>query len=336
MLHLLRPPIRIRNGGAIVRISDDLRKCVVFFATKNTKGTISYGGTGFLVHAKVDKGVVPYIVTARHVAQHLDLDFFIRANLNTGEAREIPVEVVEWVYPDDKTVDLAVTPFSFSAREYDHSYYGLDDIYPPSDMVMCGDEIAIVGLFRLHKGTNRNIAIVHSGHVATLADEQERIPLKRGCSSPIIRVVAHLVEAQTLNGLSGSPVFVQCYIKLVNSRATRAKWGVDPLTCGEIKLFGIYQGAWDAEPGEILAADRGLDGSTRVPVGMGLVVPAEKLIELINNCKQAHADKGYIVKLEEHPAVMDSGFGLAEESVTHKEDFTALLNAAVRKPQPKN
>jgi hypothetical protein len=48
-------------------------------------------------------------------------------------------------------------------------------------------------------------------------------------------------------------------------------------------LFGLYAGSWDGEPGEILAADRNLSGGKRVPVGMGLVVPADKIIELIRD-----------------------------------------------------
>jgi len=70
---------------------------------------------------------VPYLVTAKHVAQRLDADFVIRANLNTGEAKEIEIETTEWFYPEDPTVDLAIAPAVLPGREYDHYYFPIDD-----------------------------------------------------------------------------------------------------------------------------------------------------------------------------------------------------------------
>jgi len=45
---------RAQNGSALVRISEDLRKCVVFFGVPASKGGIEYGGTGFLVHTPIE------------------------------------------------------------------------------------------------------------------------------------------------------------------------------------------------------------------------------------------------------------------------------------------
>ena len=102
-------------------------------------------------------------------------------------------------------------------------------------------------------------------------EEDERIPIKYNDSTK--HVNAYLVEAQTLEGLSGAPVFVD--------RTTRVK-----LSSGEIikasawtSLLGIWQAAWDAPPTEILGAGR--PSGTRVPVGMGLVVPAYRIIEVL-------------------------------------------------------
>jgi hypothetical protein len=76
---------------------------------------------------------------------------------------------------------------------------------------------------------------------------------------------AALVEAQTLEGLSGSPVFTR----------KGEKWA--------LFLLGIYQSAWDGRPGEVLEKDRNLSGKGfRVPVGMGTVVPAWKIIDILD------------------------------------------------------
>jgi hypothetical protein len=303
MLHLLGPSQRAQNGSALVRISEDLRKCVVFFGRPTLKG-VGYGGTGFLVQTRLANSgnVVPYLVTAKHVAQRLNVDFVIRANLKTGEAKEIKIETMEWFYPEDLTVDLAIAPYVLSGREYDHYYFPIDDAPQPIERVMCGDPIAIVGLFRLHKGNNRNIAIVHSGHVAALADKNEPIRSKDKRTGQEIKTVVHLAEAQTLEGLSGSPVFVQGFVHFSD---VSLPGKTHPVAYGAGKLFGIWQGSWDNEPGVILAEDRDFDEKIRVPVGMGLVTPAEELIKLISNHKASHAAKGWTA-LDDQAAVMDS------------------------------
>jgi hypothetical protein len=46
-------------------------------------------------------------------------------------------------------------------------------------------------------------------------------------------------------------------------------------------VLGIYVGAWDGSPGEILSKERSFSGNVRVPVGIGIVVPAQRIVELI-------------------------------------------------------
>ena len=144
--------------------------------------------------------------------------------------------------------------------------------------VSCGDPVSIVGLFRLHYGKKRNIPIVHSGNVATLADGNERVPLMDRRTREIVEAESYLVEAQTLDGLSGSPVFIHRIVGLDEKGQT----GI----IAAAKLFGVYQGSWDREPGRILAEDRNLKGGERVPVGMGIVVPIHRALELIEENEQ--------------------------------------------------
>ena len=46
-----------------------------------------------------------------------------------------------------------------------------------------------------------------------------------------------------------------------------------------VKLLGLWQGAWEASPDEVLAAQTRED--VRVPVGIGVVVPQEKILEVL-------------------------------------------------------
>jgi hypothetical protein len=66
--------------------------------------------------------------------------------------------------------------------------------------VSLGDEVFIVGLFRHHHGTRKNIPIVRVGNLAALTEE--KVATKLGLLD------AYLIEARSIGGLSGSPVFL--------------------------------------------------------------------------------------------------------------------------------
>jgi hypothetical protein len=279
-----------------VRISEDARQHVVFFGIASPpKGEIAYGGTGFLVGIQGRDGQPhPYIVTCRHVAKALEAagGFVIRANLNGGGSHSLAVEESEWAYHPDPSVDLAAAIFWLDGRVFDHAFFDIEKSMARAgehgSLVRCGDIASIVGLFRLHHGKQRNIAIVHTGHVAALPDPNEPLPSRDRLTGAVIETEGYLVEAQTLEGLSGSPVFVRQTANLSNIpmpdgriAEIRADDGSTLTLFAGVRFLGIYQGAWDGEPGEILAADRNLRGGLRVPVGMGIVVPGEKIIELL-------------------------------------------------------
>jgi hypothetical protein len=90
---------------------------------------------------------------------------------------------------------------------------------------------------------------------------------------------AYLVETQSLAGLSGSPVFIAQLMDM----DVRTPEGNKPVAFAGIKMLGVYVGSWDGDPDEVLKKDRRLDDGTKVPVGMGIVVPVDHLIELIRD-----------------------------------------------------
>ena len=109
---------------------------------------------------------------------------------------------------------------------------------------------------------------------------------------------------------------------------------------GTVRLLGVYQGAWDSHPGEILAADRNLKGDVRVPVGMGVVIPIGRVVETIKGDERL---KNFREEAKQHActeraAKMDDAFSSSpsteEGPVSNpndREDFTSLLNAAAKK-----
>jgi hypothetical protein len=347
MNYLLRPRLCSQNGGLRVAVSEDARKCVVFFgllippkkgADSTKPNEIQYSGTGFVVsHHDNDGYRSDYLVTCRHVAKHLEDDFFIRMNTVAGGAEQIPIENAEWQYHPDSSVDIAATVIGIDGLHFDHRALPLTKA-ATRDRIFCGQRIHIAGLFRLHYGEKRNIPIVHTGHIAALADPREKVAIKDRVSGKQILAESHIVEAQTLEGLSGSPVFVQEYYPW----QTKDDLGGDTTIAafGNMTLLGVYQAAWDALPGAILAEDRNLSGSQRVPVGMGIVVPIERVIELIegNDMMKKWRENKKEEKRSENAATMDSGFSAPpanDANPTHLEDFTRLVDVAARK-KPKD
>jgi len=262
-----------------MRIHTDAQKCVVFFGVAPPGGDVRYAGTGFFVGIREAGLYFTYLVTARHVAQGLEAagDFFVRTNRLNGEAHSIPVHRAEWQYHPDPTVDVAAIKFSFDANICDVVCYDLRQTVK-RDTISCGDEAYLVGLFRLHPGASRHTPLVHTGTIAAVADSRERIPINDKFTGQIILVDGHLVEAQTLEGLSGAPAFIRQSASLAGFDAD----GVMPIAFGSVRLFGLYQGSWDGQPLSVLAEDRKID-HRRVPVGMGIVVPGEMILELIND-----------------------------------------------------
>jgi hypothetical protein len=181
----------------------------------------------------------------------------------------------------DSTVDVAVMPAYLNPADWDVAYYELADRVQPTSTphrVMAGDDICIVGLFHWHSGRDRNVPIVHSGTIALLPDPNERVLVWNRASRILEKAEVYLVEAQTFEGLSGAPVFHREPVAL---RMFPKHNGGPVMEVTGAQLLGVYSGAWEGEPSEGLAADRKLAPGTRIPAGMGLVVPAERIIETI-------------------------------------------------------
>jgi hypothetical protein len=326
LAYRLGPRLAARNGGLTVRLTEDARKCVVFFGVPSPPdGKTPYGGTGCLI--SVDEGGFPfgYVVTNRHVAKRLEGDFKIRVNLKSGGVDELLVERVRWSYHPDPTVDLAATYCAMSNNDFNHLYLPLERIVTDEE-VWVGAHINIVGLFRLHYGEKRNIPIVHTGNIAALADERVRIRVRDRMSGETIDAACHLVEAQTLDGLSGSPIFVHDFVKLKTGPHSSAG------AFGTVRLLGLYQGSWDGEPGAILEADKDYrSGKIRVPIGRGLAVPGGRIRELLMDDPQLKGERLATVDVLKNETaasmdVADSFQSERDENPNHREDFMRLVN----------
>lgn len=345
MRYTLGPATAVRlhpADGFTVRTSENALRMIVFFGRPEPPdGRIAYGGTGFAVVHQEDGYGFGYLVTARHVAENVvpHGDIVVRVNTTDGKSADILIDEIEWSYHPDPTVDVAVTGLNLAPPEFDLSYYNLGDLVIPETSpfrVQCGDPICVVGLFHWHVGTKKNKPIVHSGTVAMLPDETEKLPIKNLTTGKRQDVVAYLIEAQTFDGLSGAPVFQREMISLRNAFGEHN--GGPPIVATGAQLLGVYCGAWEGPPTDELAKARGWSPNTRIPAGMGIVVPATRISEIILGDPRLKKQRDEIneKRRNERAAVMDSasvlsGLPANDENPTHLEDFTRLVGAAARK-----
>ena len=243
-----------------MRLIDNALKSVAFLAGQDPKsGEYKYRATGFFVKHIDDAGGGTYLVTAKHFALQVEgSDFQLRFG---SEKQEVPS--AQWFYHEDEAVDVAVMPYTpaveLGAVRFPTKHF-LTEFKIGTKRIGPGDQVQIVGLYRLRVGEQKNLPVVHTGHIAMMPDPEEPIPVKRWAKP----VEGYLIEAQTLSGLSGSPVYVRRSIKVAATEDT----GVEPLAYGAVFLLGMWIAAWDIN---------------EVPVGMGVVVPAYKILETLNH-----------------------------------------------------
>jgi hypothetical protein len=169
--------------------------------------------------------------------------------------------------------------------------------------------------------------VCHTGHIASLADADEKIPLKAKNSLPPKLVEAYLIEVQTLDGLSGAPAFIHGIGEINNISFPD---GEHPRVFRGVKLFGVYLGSWDGQPGDTLSADRNLSRESKVPVGMGIVAPIDKVFEIIEGNEVLKKIRAR--EIEKHrskgAASADADFPTPPDSAELSQRLKAIMHGA--------
>ncbi len=324
-----------RMPGAM-RFPEDLRRTIVFLGHESDRpghGGISCIGTGFFVYYEN----CMHIVTARHIAAAVaNGPFLIRINTTDGGSRNyLTDEEVRWqVHETDDDVDLAASffPMDFEGCDVKAVQSGMiaDAAVLKSHAVGVGDQAYTVGLFRVLHGKQRNLPVVHTGNIALLPGD-ERIPVVDWDDQSKRRLVeGYLVEGQGLQGLSGAPVFARPTFISPEFHVPGIGGLYARLSRVDLVLLGVWQGAWDAKTDAVLTADRGKE--MRVPVGMGVVVPAAKLIEVLEMPKLKKEREVYLARGEQNVAAsLDAVPPASDANPNHLTDFTRLVDVAARK-----
>lgn len=279
-----RPPYVDRRSGNTIQYSlaprkdinmlvpDEVRQCVVFVGfpdIENGQHVAHFTGTAFIVAIESEAvgNYFHYLVTARHIVEPLaSKQFLVRVNTKDGKSIIVvsEAETQWWVHPSDDSVDVAVIPFTppeqVVYKPIPISRFLSDDVIR-NRSIGTGDEVFMAGLFIPVAGSARNLPIVRMGSVAMMPNEL--VPTQTWGD-----IEAYLIEARSIGGLSGSPAFVRATVKGQH---------------GEFYLLGLMHGHWDIPPSAkndeaVIDSDEyGL-----VNMGIAIVVPAKKILEVLN------------------------------------------------------
>jgi hypothetical protein len=190
-----------------------------------------------------------------------------------------------WCFHPDRTVDIAVMPLDVPSS-FAGSALSVERLFDPEKdpkilaEMGAGDPICVIGLFHLHHGAKANLPIVHSGNVAMLPGD-ELIPVGGKL------VEGYLVQTNAISGCSGSPVFVAPWTGL---NVGKTIIGLSDRAV----LMGIWSSSWKVQQSEIVAVRTDEDDlqRTAAPLGIGVVVPVKKLLDILasEQLRQAYSD----------------------------------------------
>jgi hypothetical protein len=256
-----------------MQIDDHIRKCVVFLGLKLADGTFRAAGSAFIFGEPVDSGGVRNVclVTARHVIENIKAlaltEIWVRINLKSGNAEWRPSTVSQWYLAPERAVDLAFIDANVDA-DWDHLVFpttlAASANVIGAQQIGIGEEVFIVGLFSHHFGNARNIPIVRLGNIAAMTEE--RVQTRLGPMD------AYLIEARSIGGLSGSPVFVNPG----PLRSTPTGVSLNNSQRGPF-LLGVVHGHYDAELNIEPADPKAGLSVEKINMGIAIVTPIHVL-----------------------------------------------------------
>lgn len=276
------------SPGFHMRIPDEIQSTVVFigFEDNTAPGGISCKGTGFLVAYEGGS----YLVTARHIAEPIgDTPFLVRLNRFDGSgSNKASGDMVKWFHHKDETVDLSVIPFAatnelgYKCMYITLEHFASEDIINKFNIGVGGD-CYTVGLFRYVTGKKANLPLVYSATISLVSDE--KISCWNKDKKRKEEVDGYLIQSQGIHGASGSPVFVRPTVLKEEPLPDGTKILIQMQT-QNLYLFGMVQGAWFLPPDAILRNEVGANQADSVPVGISIVVPFKRLVELLRDTKE--------------------------------------------------
>jgi Trypsin-like peptidase domain len=190
----------------VPRINDGILECVVYIYpdVPTAQNGEAAGGTGFLVGTVVSeqfKKSLIFVVTNRHVIDKGGR--VVRINTADGKLDTKEIEDNQWLrHPSGDDIAIAALPASGNYRANFLPFdLAIKEEEITSQNVGPGDDVFIVGRFVNHDGKQQNRPSVRFGAIAQMPGEAIKFPDGSEQDS-------FLVEARSISGFSGSPVFL--------------------------------------------------------------------------------------------------------------------------------
>jgi len=273
-----------------MKVPNEIKKTVAFLGYVNqvTGELVPVGSVFFLGHNSKDGAPFServYAVTAKHVIDSLAKkgveEVHIRLNLKSGQSYTlvaVGMQVADWFsHPSDDSIDVAIVSASIPSIA-DHLVLPMSLCATEQSLkeneVDVGDEVFVIGLFRHHVGKSRNIPIVRVGNLATMDEETV-------ATTGFGEMRAYLIEARSIGGLSGSPVF----LNLGQVRSLGGKLVAPGVQC---QLIGLVHGHYDVKSSEPASADADGPSTERINAGIAIVVPIDSIRSVIAEYEKNH------------------------------------------------
>lgn len=319
-----------------LQIPPELKKNVVFLGIMEG-GDFRQKATAFFVGYRTKFGDLLHLVTAEHVVANLRLKghshVYLRSNIPNFPLSELSLNDQWYFHPDAEKnpVDVAITPIYLRGMPegvepvinvLDTAAFVTPDNIKDREWGV-GDEIVVIGLFRNHYGKTKNIPLVRIGSLAALPEE----PVKTKWGY----IDAYLVELHSIGGLSGSPVYIHHPPFRVSHE------GKAHIVRGaRLNLLGLMQGHFDVPNlREDSAMDDDDDTGGSINTGVGVVVPAHKILETLNHPDLKAQRDALVARSERDAAKLDVDDDdippATDANPNHLKDFTRLVDVAARK-----
>ncbi len=321
----------VLSRGPLMLVPDEIRKCVVFLTYRGQHGYYAAGTAFFIADALegTDK-VASYLVTAKHVidgirANAIDQRVYVRINTHSEGAKLVETRLDLWrlASQDVEATDVAVLPWApqgevFDFRQIPLAMFALQEQIDAWGFGV-GDEVFFPGLFINHYGQERNIPIVRTGTIAAMPEEPVQTDL-----GPMR---AYLIEARSIGGLSGSPVFVHGGA----IRENPATGDFQMLKKTQFLLLGIIQGHWGVR--DMPKADALTDEA--VNMGIGIAVPVQAVIDLLKNDPDIAKQREQMLEHLRSASlpILDAASQVVDHGVT-RDEFLRDLGKVTRPVEP--
>jgi hypothetical protein len=340
-----------------MRVPDALQRCVVFVGTigpgKRGEEVYTPRGTAFFLSmpSTIPGTSFVYLATAAHVAEQLNgATTFVRLNRKDGGVIVARFgDKARWYYhPNDDFADVAVMPWvKMPGADYQHipvDMFATEEIIA-REGIGPGDEVCMVGLYTRAYGERRNLPIVRTGNIAMLPEDKVYLKwASKRSIEPTAPTPAYLIEARSIGGISGSPVFVlkgfwEGFKEDASSRTIQPS-GLN----SRLFFLGLVHGHWDikaeADSGGGPVVDIvGYSKKEMLNEGIAIIVPAKTILETLDQpelaAKRMRDEQQRRIENAPTPDIapdVASEQREMDKGITREEFEEALKRASRRKP----